>query len=124
MQLPFCWGLARQPASASPLWQGFDPRLLRILAGAGKALHELIDKLVSFPGEGVSPTFPLVRLAGAGLCLQQVAARPKHRTHLNAFRCWRSISTGWPGATSRHEGVCHARPSTVCTVQSERALLV
>jgi hypothetical protein len=45
MQLPFCWGLARQPASASPLWQGFDPRLLRILAGAGKALHELIDKL-------------------------------------------------------------------------------
>jgi hypothetical protein len=24
---------------------------------------------VSFPGEGESPTFPLVRLAGAGLCL-------------------------------------------------------
>jgi hypothetical protein len=27
--------------------------------------------------------------------LQQAAARPKHRTHLYAFRCWRSISTGW-----------------------------
>jgi hypothetical protein len=23
-----------------------------------------------------------------------------------------AFSTGWPGATSRHEGVCHARPST------------